>query len=58
MAGLYLKKCDRCGKTYDPDREVDGNINYKMGVFVGKKDLCHDCVCSLDKWIHKYVSRF
>ena len=51
MAELYLKKCDRCGKTYDPDREVDGHMDYRLGVLRGRIDICHKCVCSFDKWL-------
>ena len=60
------KKCDRCGKLFEPYIKSDGRLNPDQyteimvrDAFIGKSsynndgyfDLCSECSESLDKWI-------
>lgn len=61
------KKCDRCGKLFEPYIKSDERLNLNQyteimvrDAFVGKSsynndryfDLCHECSESLNKWIN------
>jgi hypothetical protein len=61
-----IKKCDRCGKTYEydfSDKPTDTETRYLTTITLNAKDLwnheyhktydlCADCCASLMKWLN------
>ena len=61
---MNAKKCDRCKKFYDRNEVkykgsvIDGiSLTRGMSYFcLTRKDLCDDCLKSLDKWFNNVES--
>lgn len=50
-----IKKCDRCGKTYEydfSDKPTDTETRYLSTITLNMKDLCADCCASLMEWLN------
>lgn len=52
---MTVKKCDRCGKIFDANEDNGERqlITLKYGEvrLQERKDLCADCVKTLEKWL-------